>query len=122
MRDGKRAIGLATISCEATKWGDAQHLQTLAASYAEVSQFDLAVRYQERALDLKSRIAPVSGPTLFVWGSEDLALGETAAPRTAEYVTGPYRFERLEGKSHWLVEEVPELISTLLLRQLKNGV
>jgi pimeloyl-ACP methyl ester carboxylesterase len=74
-----------------------------------------------RALNLETRIGIISVPTLFVWGSQDLAVGEVGATRTAAYVKGPYRFERLEGSSHWLVEEVPELISTLLLQQLKKG-
>ena len=73
-----------------------------------------------RALNLETRIGDVSVPTLFLWGSEDLAVGEAAATATAAYVTGPYRFERLEGKSHWLVEEVPELILTLILDQLQR--
>lgn len=73
-----------------------------------------------RALDLKARTGVVTVPTLFVWGSHDLALGEVAAMKTTQYVTGPYHFERLDGKSHWLLEEVPELISSLLLEHLKG--
>jgi hypothetical protein len=28
-------------------------------------------------------------PTLYIWGTEDLALGETAATQTRQFVTGP---------------------------------
>jgi hypothetical protein len=31
-------------------------------------------------------------PTLYIWGSADQALGETAALGTAEHVTAPFRF------------------------------
>jgi pimeloyl-ACP methyl ester carboxylesterase len=31
------------------------------------------------------------------------------------YVSGPYRFEVLEGASHWLPEEVPERVAALLV-------
>jgi len=72
-----------------------------------------------RALDPQRRIGKVTVPTLYVWGSLDLALGQTAAIRTAEYVTGPYRFERLEGRSHWLLEEVPDQISAFVLQHLR---
>lgn len=71
-----------------------------------------------RALNLDMRIGPVSVPTLYIWSSQDLALGETAAVKTADYVTGPYRFERLEGMSHWLMAEAPETISKLVLEQI----
>ncbi len=73
-----------------------------------------------RALNLDTRIGHVSVPTLYVWGSQDMALGEVAAVGTAIYVDGPYRFERLDGRSHWLIEE-PDLISPLLLDHLQTN-
>lgn len=57
-------------------------------------------------------------PTLYIWGSADQELGETAALGTAEHVTAPFRFKKLEGRSHWLVEEVPDEVSALLLEHL----
>ena len=33
-------------------------------------------------------------------------------------VTGPYRFEVLEGVSHWVSEEAPSELSALLLDHL----
>jgi pimeloyl-ACP methyl ester carboxylesterase len=57
-------------------------------------------------------------PTLYVWGSEDAALGRGAAERTAEFVDAEYRFEILEGASHWLPEEAPDRVVPLLLEHL----
>jgi pimeloyl-ACP methyl ester carboxylesterase len=71
-----------------------------------------------RALNLKTRIGTTSVPTLFVWGSDDLAVGQVAAENTASYVTGPYRFEKLVGKSHWLLDETPGEIAKLMLEHL----
>jgi pimeloyl-ACP methyl ester carboxylesterase len=71
-----------------------------------------------RALDNKQLGGPISTPTLFIWGSEDQALGATAANATGKYVTGPYQFEALEGRSHWLPEEAPETIAKLLVAHL----
>ena len=39
-----------------------------------------------RALDLDYRIGPVSVPTLYIWGDQDMALGRVAAEATARYV------------------------------------
>jgi tetratricopeptide (TPR) repeat protein len=50
-RDGKRAVEYATTACEQTGWKDPVCLDTLAAAYAEVGQFEEAVRYQTRALE-----------------------------------------------------------------------
>jgi serine/threonine protein kinase/Flp pilus assembly protein TadD len=60
IRDGKRAIQLATKACELTDWKSGWELNTLAAAYAEAGQFDEAERYQIKALqDVGSRGAAV---------------------------------------------------------------
>ena len=74
-----------------------------------------------RALDLDLATGKVTVPTLYIWGTEDIALGETAAKNTVDYVIGPYRFKPLEGKSHWLLEEAPDEIAPLILQQLETG-
>lgn len=63
-------------------------------------------------------IGPVIVPTLFVWSTEDTALGREGAEMTADYVEGPYRFEVLDGISHWIPEEAPERLNELLLEHL----
>jgi tetratricopeptide (TPR) repeat protein/serine/threonine protein kinase len=49
LRDGKRAVESATCACELSGWKEAYHLGTLAAAYAEVSDFAKAVEWQEKA-------------------------------------------------------------------------
>ncbi|RKT87718.1 Pimeloyl-ACP methyl ester carboxylesterase [Saccharopolyspora antimicrobica] len=71
-----------------------------------------AARYNSR------EIGPVEVPTLYVWSTEDVAVGSTAALATADHVTGPYRFEMLEDVSHWIPEEAPDTFTRLLLQHL----
>ena len=59
----------------------------------------------------RRRLPPVTVPTLYVWSDGDLALGRTAAEATAAHVEGPYRFVELDGVSHWIPEEVPEVLA-----------
>jgi pimeloyl-ACP methyl ester carboxylesterase len=75
-----------------------------------------------RALPLlpPSRSAPVGVPTLYVYGTSDFALGRKAADLTGRYVTGPYRYEVLEGVSHWLPEEVPETVAALVIEHVRR--
>jgi tetratricopeptide (TPR) repeat protein len=51
VRDGKKAVLYATKACELTKWKAPYFLATLAAAQAEVGEFELALKWQEKALD-----------------------------------------------------------------------
>ncbi|MEU7530964.1 alpha/beta hydrolase [Saccharothrix sp. NPDC042600] len=64
------------------------------------------------------RIEHVTVPTMYVWSTEDVAFGSTAALDTGKWVKGPYRFEMLEDVSHWVPEQVPEALTALLLEHL----
>jgi pimeloyl-ACP methyl ester carboxylesterase len=61
---------------------------------------------------------PITAPTLYVWSTDDVALGREAAEGTAAEVTGPYRFEVLEDVSHWIPEVAADALNPLLLEHL----
>ncbi|HEX2850213.1 MAG TPA: alpha/beta fold hydrolase [Acidimicrobiales bacterium] len=48
-------------------------------------------------------VADVTRPTLYVWGSRDVALGGAAARATSRHVTGDYRFVPIAA-GHWIPE------------------
>ncbi len=52
LRDGKRAIELATEACKLTEYKQAHILSTLAASYAETGDFASAMSWSEKAVEL----------------------------------------------------------------------
>ena len=60
----------------------------------------------------------VEVPTLHVWSDGDAALGRAGATGTADWVTGPYRFEVLEGVTHWVPEQAADRLGALLLEHL----
>lgn len=77
-----------------------------------------------RALRLRGERVPVdevSVPTLFVWGSKDLALSRQAAEATEEFVTGEYHFVDLEGASHWIPDLHWDDIADLVLEHIAGG-
>jgi pimeloyl-ACP methyl ester carboxylesterase len=66
-------------------------------------------------------MGPITTPTLYVWSDHDVALGRDAAEATAAHVQGPYRFEVLEGVSHWIGETAADRFNPLLLEHLQTA-
>src|SRR5262249_7806566 len=52
VRDGRRAAESARKACELTEWKKAHCLGALAAAHAEAGEFDEAVRWAEKAVEL----------------------------------------------------------------------
>jgi len=57
----------------------------------------------------------VQAPTMGVWSSGDFALTEEQMTGSGRYVSGPWRYERVEGPGHWMQLEAPEAVNRLLL-------
>lgn len=66
------------------------------------------------------QVGAVRVPSLFVWSTKDPAIGRRSAEGCADWVTAPYRFEMIEGASHWLPETRPRRVAGLLLDHLAS--
>lgn len=73
--------------------------------------------YRAMPFSPPSLTAHIAVPTMYVYGSDDFALGRRAADLTGRYVTGPYRYEVLDGVGHWIPER-GDLVNPLLLEHL----
>ena len=77
--------------------------------------------YRAADLSMVDGLGPITPPTMYVWSTEDPALGREAAEATAQFVEGPYRFEVLEGVGHWVAEQAPDRLNSLLLDHLARS-
>ena len=72
-----------------------------------------AIRFTPSEVDPSVRV-----PTLFVWSSDDSAVGRAAVLRVDRYVRAPFRFVELCGVSHWIPDETPGPLADLIEQHL----
>lgn len=56
-------------------------------------------------------------PTTYVWSTGDMALSRRCVELSAQYVTGSYRLEVLDG-SHWIPEEQPDRLAAIIAHRI----
>jgi pimeloyl-ACP methyl ester carboxylesterase len=74
--------------------------------------------HPRRELRERRTLPPVAAPVLGLWSTGDIYLAEEAMTRSAAYVTGRWRYERIEAATHWLQLDAPERVTALLLEHL----
>ena len=63
-------------------------------------------------------LGSIAVPTLYLWGDADATVGRPAAAATADFVTGPFRMETISGVGHFITDQAPDAVTTLLLDHL----
>jgi pimeloyl-ACP methyl ester carboxylesterase len=58
-------------------------------------------------------LPPVAAPTMGMWSTGDGALTEAQMTGSAQFLTAPWRYERIEG-GHWMQLERPDEVNALL--------
>jgi pimeloyl-ACP methyl ester carboxylesterase len=71
-------------------------------------------------LRLRQLPPAVTVPTLYIWGTRDHYIHPRSAEQCGRYVAAPYRFEILEGGSHWLPSTAADRMCPPLLEHLAD--
>lgn len=110
--------GLAVMLAESRYPGD---IDERVAAMSEPGALTGALNWY-RSIDfgLVRGVHGITVPTLYIWSTGDVAVAREGAEATARHVDGPYRFEILEGVSHWIPEEAPDVLNRLLLEHLSQ--
>ena len=58
---------------------------------------------------------PVTVPTMGIWSSGDAYLVEGPMKDAGQFVSAPYRYERIDGASHWMQLDAADEVNRLLL-------
>jgi pimeloyl-ACP methyl ester carboxylesterase len=91
-----------------------QHLSVLGNEPA----MEAALAWYRARGAIRAPLGPIGVPVLYIWGDADDSVGRAAAEGTAEFVTGPYRFEILPGVGHFAADQAPDRVTALLLAHL----
>ncbi|MFN2544932.1 MAG: alpha/beta fold hydrolase [Actinomycetota bacterium] len=65
----------------------------------------------------RQAVPKVTVPTLGLWGSRDAALGERQMKDSADFVDGPFSYERMEA-GHWMMLQQPDEVNRILVEFL----
>ena len=89
-------------------------LSTFVLSYQlMISNFDI---------DYVARYTSFETPTMYIWRTEDTALGRQCAELTSSFVSGEYRYEVFEGVNHWITEIAAKQLNSVMLDFLSEKV
>jgi pimeloyl-ACP methyl ester carboxylesterase len=108
-------------------WGHHPEIETWIADLSRPGALTAALNWYRANMDLETwteegwEMPRVSVPTLGIWSSNDIYLTESQMLGSAAFMDAEWRYERLEGATHWLMLDQPERVSRLILEFFGKG-
>jgi pimeloyl-ACP methyl ester carboxylesterase len=102
------------------EWSQHPDIDQVIADLAQNDSLTPALNWYRANVHPRSLVEPqlvlplVAAPTMGVWSSGDFALTEAQMTRSADHVSGAWRYERIEGPGHWMQLEAPDEPNRLL--------
>lgn len=107
-------------------WGNHPDIDEVVQNFQQPASVTAALNIYRANAHPSSWIAPsdewppVCRPALGLWGSGDFALTEGQMQGSAQYVSGAWRYRRLQGAGHWLQIDAADEVNRLLLDFLSD--
>jgi pimeloyl-ACP methyl ester carboxylesterase len=101
--------------------GSGENFETYIANFSEPGALTASLNWYranvpvQRLLGPAPPLPPVAAPTMGVFGTADVALTEEQMVKSASKVSGPWRYERLEGIGHFIPLDAADQLNKLLL-------
>jgi pimeloyl-ACP methyl ester carboxylesterase len=67
---------------------------------------------------LTPNLPPVQAPTLGIWSTNDHYLDGERMKMSGRFVKGPWRYEQIDGASHWIPLDAFDRLNQLLIEWL----
>lgn len=77
--------------------------------------------YRALPFSTASTPGPVRVPTTHLWSDGDMALARRGAELTGDHVRAPYELRVLEGVTHWVPTQAPELLAAAVIDRIDGG-
>tara|TARA_B100000768_G_scaffold112272_1_gene104000 strand:- start:6800 stop:7675 length:876 start_codon:yes stop_codon:yes gene_type:complete len=102
------------------KSSDEEEIEAYLKVFSQENALKTALHWY-RATNLRSarKIGDILVPTLMIYGTKDMAIGEKAVDETAKYIKANYYIKKIQS-SHWLIQDSFDKISDDILNHLKN--
>ncbi|HUR76646.1 MAG TPA: alpha/beta fold hydrolase [Acidimicrobiales bacterium] len=104
------------------QWGEGGQKEQWAADLSRPGRMTSGLNWYRANVPPESLLAttrmelpPVALRTMGVWSDGDGALTEAQMKNSADHVTGSFRYERVQGISHWVPTAAPDQLNALLL-------
>lgn len=118
MKEGKMGVNsefLTAEDLEAYKYTFARGGFTCPINYY---RYSLSLEGLSRGVGRKKGDWNIRMPTLIIWGDKDSALEKSLAQMSAEVCTNEVEIKYIEGASHWVQMDRPDLVNTYMRKFL----
>ena len=65
------------------------------------------------------KIGDIDVPTLMIYGTNDMAIGEKGVDGTQKYIKNSYTLKKIDS-SHWLIQDSFDIVSNQILSHIKK--
>ncbi|XP_056102210.1 epoxide hydrolase 4 [Rhinichthys klamathensis goyatoka] len=109
------------ISCKG-RWLTTEDLEAYLYALSQPGALTGALNYFRNVFSvLPLNQSEVKSPVLLLWGERDAFLEQDMAEACRLYIRNHFRLNIISGASHWLQQDQPDIVNTLIWTFIKEG-